>query len=512
MFSSEEAKVKVMNGLKKICDPVVSTLGVNGGHVLYQNDVGNYMLTKDGVTVAKNITLRDYIEDGIATIVKEGSLRTNNEAGDGTTTTVLFTRELVKTGLDMIGEGTARRRVVQMLDQVEARMLEALETEKRTMTEERMMSVAMVASNYDEEIATNSVKICSIAGVMGHVIIDISQTPETDVTNDAGYVVNVGMNVQELYPNRAQPMAKYNEAVGVFITDGRFYYRNDADRLMRQAIAAGYKTLVIVARDCAEGTDAFNQFVSNHSAGKINIVLIKLEDATVRNDLAIYLGTKVYSEKVGQTFNKVENSDIRDIPEVFVDRFKMIAYTHNKDTKEIAELIATVKEGLVKTPDDISLTHRLGSLTVGTVTLKVGANTPVERREKVDRYEDAINAIRSALRSGYVVGGGVTMRYAANNALEGLTDDGVRRLIDMLGSATIHEIAQDKFDSVIGQYTATDGLDTLNGVVTNLEGAGIIESFLVAQQTVRNAVSVAKSILSIENFVIIDDVVEEEDK
>jgi chaperonin GroEL len=485
----------IRRAVNRIADPVIQTLTPLGNNVMFEKDL-HTLITNDGATIAKLIDSEDETEDAIIQMVKYGSLATNNLAGDGTSTTILLTKVLTDLGLDSIAAGVKpmhlRAQFLKMRDEI---LVEA-EKFKKDVSKEDWMKIALISSSGDEKVAADVVEIVETAGLDGMVFLNESKNQKTKITKDSGYLLEEAM-FDPVLGNRQPGQADYTKP-HLFITDKKLYHIEECREILEQAHLSGVRDLVIVARDFVGESAGF--LISNHINEQVplNILLIKYttpeNDFTSLYDLATYLGTKVVTEKMGNFKGKLTADNFVLTERVYSAGTKTIFVADNKVNPELSILVADVRQKKEDNPDDQKLGKRLASLTAGTVNLEVGATTGPELRELIYRYEDAINATRAAIRSGYVIGGGITLFSVTRE---------MNDTAKLFGLASIKQIAENcgiDFDEI--KYSATVGYNAKTGEYSDLEKDGVIEPFDVFKYSVTNAVSIATAILTSGYFIV----------
>lgn len=485
----------IKRAVNRIAEPVIQTLTPMGNNVMFEKEFFTF-ITNDGATIAKMIDSEDETEDAIIQMVKYGSLSTNQLAGDGTSTTILLTKSLVDLGLEEIEKGKKPMVLKAELNKLKDKIIDAAREYKRDVGEEDTRKIALISSGGDEELADNVVQVIKTAGLDGMVFLNESKTPKTKIICDSGYNLDQPMFdpvLGNINPGRADYVQPH-----VFITDKKLYHVEECKEILETAYKNNANELVIVARDFLG--ESANFLISNHLDDKVplKILLIKYptpeNNFTALHDLATYLGGKVVTEKRGSLKGKLTPDDYVLAERVYSFGSKTIFVTDNKTNPELSFLVSEVKEKKESNPDDTESAKRLASLTAGTVTLEIGGATGPEMRELIYRYEDAINATRAALRSGYVVGGGVTLYNSTR---------GLGKLAEEFGTASIKQIAVNtgiEFDQ--SKYNNTVGYNAKTGEYSDLLEDGVIEPFDVFQYSVANAVSIATAILTSGYFIV----------
>jgi chaperonin GroEL len=404
----------------------------------------------------------------------------------------------------MIEGGTKPMVLKRQFESIRDSILEKSLTYKKDVTEEDWYKIAMISSSGSEEIAKNTVEIIGTAGVDGMVFINESKNQKTKIVKDSGYLLEEAM-FDPVMGNAAPGRADYTKP-HVFITDKKLYHVEECREILEQAYNSGVKDLVIVARDFIGESAGF--LIANHMDEKVplNILLIKYtvpdNNFIAMYDLATYLGANLVSEKVGSLKGKITPDHFCLVERVYSMGPKTIFVTENKSNPELSFLIEEVRQKKAETPEDNAINKRLASLTAGTVTIEVGATTGPELRELIYRYEDAINATRASIRSGYVVGGGLTL-FATTRGLDDLGKD--------FGTASIKQIADncgERFKE--DKYTDTVGYNAKSGEYSDLEQDGVIEPYDVFKYSVINSFSIAIAILT-SGYMIVNKVKKDKD-
>lgn len=485
----------IRRAVDRIAEPVIQTLTPLGNNVMFEKDLHTH-ITNDGATIAKLIDSEDETEDAIIQMVKYGSLATNQQAGDGTSTTILLTKKLVDIGLKEIEGGVKPMNLKNIFTELKDSILTKAEGLKKDVSKEDWFNIATISSSGDEELARNVVDIIDTAGLDGMVFINESKNNKTRIVKDSGYNLEEGMFdpvMGNVSPGRADYMNPH-----IFITDKKLYHLEECKEILEQGYQFGVRDIVIVARDFIGEAPGF--LIANHMDEKVplNILLIKYttpdNDTTPVYDLATYMGVEIVKDKMGSIKGKLTADNFALASRVYSHGRKTVFVSEKKVNPELSMLIEEVRKKKEENPDDQMVNKRLASLTCGTVNLEVGATTGPELRELIYRYEDAINATRAAIRSGYVVGGGVTL-YSVTRGLGELGKE--------FGKASVEQIARNcgiKFDET--KYSETTGYNAKKGEYSDLLRDGVIEPFDVFKYSVTNAFSIATAILTSGYFVV----------
>lgn len=511
IYKYEDIKEEILKAVDLISDPIKQTLSPKGNNVLYEDDKGEQFVTNDGVTIAKNISVKNPIHNAVIEVIKQPSLQVNRAVGDGTSTNILLSQVLIKEGSKLIDDGMNRMQLKEELVNMGEVLKKRLKKyTKNINTPEDIHKLAKISANNDEEIAKNVSRVIEVAGTDGMVFLEHNVNPETELIEDTGFNIDSGL-LPELANNGFS--TRYDN-VPVLVTDKRIYYKQEAETILKVAIKAGWRNVVIIARDFIG--ESINYFIANHGQ-TINILLVKEpecteKDNTAMRDLATYLGGNLITEKKGKLVDNLDASDFVFAKKVVSNPLKTVVVTNKPDNKELGELIGGIRKELKKDTKDKELRKRLARLTKGSVTVKVGGHTPIETQEKLFRYEDAVNATRSAIEHGYTVGGGLSL-YACYNEKDHTTMRGVAR---KLCEASIRQIAINcgKHEQTVLDKTETKkyiGYNAKTDKFEDLLEAGVIDPYKVTEMAIDNSISIATHLLT-SGYLIINDIEEDEQK
>jgi chaperonin GroEL len=485
----------IRSAVNRIAEPVIQTLTPLGNNVLFEKDLFS-VITNDGATIAKLIDSEDEVEDAIIQMVKYGSLATNKQAGDGTSTTILLTKQIVDQGLERIEAGDKPMLLKQQLTKLKDDILTKAEELKTEVNQDNWQEIALISSGGDEELSKNVVDIIDTAGLDGMVFINESKSGKTKIIKDTGYNINQQM-LDPVLGNRGNGQADYSKP-HVFITDKKLYHIEECREILERAFEYGVSDIVIVAKDFVGEAPGF--LVFNHTSEEVplRILLVKYplkdNDSTPLYDLATYLGGEVVTEKIGNLKGKLTADHYVLADRVYSAMDKTVFVTDKKANPELTSLVEEVRKLKEDNPDDTKAAERLASLTAGTVNLEIGASTGPEMRELMYRYEDAINAVRSSIRSGFVTGGGLTLLDATR---------GLGEFAERLGEASVKQIAHNCGISYQPEnYLGDTGYNAKTGKFSNLRDDGVIEPFDVFKYSLSNAISIANAILTSGYYVV----------
>lgn len=519
IYKIEDVMDRVIAGIDIISKPIAQTLSPKGGNVVYEDNRGDHHSSNDGFTIASNIQVKGDVENAIVEIVKGGSRKTNLEAGDGTSSTIVATSVLTKGGLKLVENGINQMDVRDTFIDFGKKLKTELEKSVvKLKGDEDVRKIALISASGDTDIADNVTKIIKVVGEDGQIIIDRGFNSSTEIIEDTGFLIRSGIPSQELANKQFQTNM---EDVPVLITDKRLYYKSEAETILSTVMMAGYQEVVIIAQDFIG--EALPYFIANHVNNKIRVILITEKKPEVLEDLAIFLGGEVVSDKKGSLVDNITIEDFVMAKRVFSDIHKSIISREGLEkTKAIKSRVKSIKEemervGNKQSGEYIDLQRRVSSLTNGMVTIKVGGQTPIEIMERIHRYEDAISAVRAAMKSGYLPGGGVSilngfdklkLNYSREfiQLFKDFAEVNLRQIVQNCGKSPdviLHMIREKNKDGF--------GFNATTGTITDMESHGIIEPYLVTSQVIDNAISIANIIIT-SRYIITNDVDDEDKK
>ena len=512
----EEARKALQNGVDTLADTVKVTLGPKGRNVVLDKKFGAPLITNDGVTIAKEIELDDPFENMGAQLVKEVSTKTNDVAGDGTTTATLLAQAMIQEGLRNLAAG-ANPIVVKkgMAKAVEAAVAEI---KKQAKTVEGSKDIARVGavSSGDEFIGKLIADAMEKVSADGVITIEESKTAETYSEVVEGMQFDRGYITPYMVTDTEKMEAVIDDAY-LLITDKKISVIADILPILEQLVQSG-KKLVIIAED-VEG-EALNTLIVNRLRGTLNVVCVKAPGFGDRRkemlqDIATLTGGTVISEQVGLELKTATMDMLGRARQVKVTKETTTIVDGAGDSQAIRDRIAQIRAQIGTTTseyDKEKLQERLAKLSGGVAVIKVGAATETEMKEKKLRIEDALNATRAAVEEGVVAGGGtifvnvVPAVEALLNTVEGDEKTGVRIIAKAL-EAPIRQIAANAGldGSVILEKVRSSqpgyGFDAYKEEYCDMVAAGIIDPAKVTRSALENAASVSAMVLTTESLV-----------
>jgi chaperonin GroEL len=515
LLFNEEARRKLLAGVEQISKAVKVTLGPKGRNVLLDKKFGAPTVTKDGVSVAKEVELADPYENMGAQLLKEVATKTNDVAGDGTTTATVLAYSLVKEGLKSVAAGMTPIELKRGIDKAVAIAVEEIKKNSKDIKDKEEIShVASVSANNDSEIGNTIADAMEKVGKDGVITVEESKTMDTSIEFVEGMQFDRGYISAYFVTDRDTMTSVYEDAY-ILIHDKKISSMKDMLPLLEKIAQTG-KPLLIIAEDC-DG-EALSTLVVNSLRGTLRTCAVKAPGFGDRRkamleDIAILTGGEVISEELGL---KLENTDISQLGKaktVKIDKDNTTIINGAGKQKDIQDRIAQIKAQIEDTTSDYDrekLQERLAKLAGGVAVINVGAATEVELKEKKHRVEDALSATRAAIDEGIVPGGEIALIQAALSLdkadTSGLTDDEkvgfkiVKRALE----EPIRQIAKNAGvdGAVIAERAKNEkkgiGFDAAKMEWVDMMKAGIIDPAKVTRSALQNAASIASLLLTTE--------------
>ena len=507
----EEARKAMLEGVDTLANAVRVTLGPKGRNVVLGKRFGSPVVTKDGVTVAKEIELRDKYQNMGAQMVREVAVKTNDKAGDGTTTATVLAQAIFREGVKNVTAGanpmSLQRGIQLATDQVVA---ELERMSKKVKSKEELENVATVSANNDRHIGKLISEAMERVGKDGVVTVEESRTLQTELEIVEGMQFDRGYLSPYFVTNPDRMEAILDEPY-ILLYDKKISAMRDLLPLLEQTASQG-RALLIIAED-VDG-DALATLVVNRLRGTIKVCAVKApafgdRRKAILEDLATLTGGKVITEDLGIKLDNVTVADLGTAKRVIVDKENTTIVEGGGDPRAIAGRVATIRKQIEETTSDYDrekLEERLAKLAGGVAVVKVGAPTETAMKEIKMRVEDALNATKAAAQEGIVVGGGVAL-LRAGKVLENhdSEDPDVRTGVKIVRRALqepIRRIAQNAgIDGavVIGELErlkGNKGYNAVSGEFEDLAAAGIIDPTKVVRTALQNAASIAGLLLT----------------
>jgi len=513
---NEQARAIVKKGIDKLADAVKVTLGPKGRNVILDKGYGGPTITKDGVSVAKDIELEDKFENIGAELVKSVASKTSDVSGDGTTTATVLMQSIVVEGLKNVTAGSSPISIRRGIEKgVEAIVAELKKFSKPVSSQEEITQIASISAN-DKEIGKVIAEAMESVGKDGVITVEESQSFGIDKEVVEGMQFDKGYISPYMITNTERMEAEYEDPY-ILITDQKISSIQTILPLLEKLAQAGKKDLVIIADDI-DG-EAMATLVVNKLRGAFNALGIKAPGFGDRRkemlqDIAILTGGKVISEEIGL---KLENATVEMLGtarKVKATKEATTIIEGKGEPQEIADRVASIKKQLTTVDSDFDkekLQERLAKLAGGVAVIKVGAATEVEMKEKKDRVDDALAATKAAVEEGIVVGGGVALMRSLK-AIADLQFDGEEQIgLDILRralEAPVRQIAGNagKDGAVVAENIKNNsdinyGYNAAEDKYEDLVKAGIIDPTKVVRSALQNAASAAAMFLTTEAVV-----------
>ena len=507
----EEARSAMLQGVNTLANAVRVTLGPKGRNVVIGKKYGSPVITKDGVTVAKEIELPDNYENMGAQMVREVAVKTNDTAGDGTTTATVLAQAIFRQGVKNVTAGAnpmSLQRGIQIA--TDAVVAELQRVSRKVKSKEDLMNVASVSANNDREIGKLISEAMEQVGKDGVVTVEEAKGLQTELEIVEGMQFDRGYLSPYFVTNSDRMECVLEEPV-ILLHEKKIAAMRDLLPILEQAAGNG-RPLLIVAEDI-EG-DALATLVVNKLRGTIKVCAVKApafgdRRKSILEDLAILTGARVITEDLGVKLENVQLSDLGKAKRVIVDKDTTTIVEGGGDPRAIQGRVATIRRQIEETTSDYDrekLQERLAKLAGGVAIVKVGAATETAMKEIKTRVEDALNATKAAAQEGTVVGGGVAL-LRAGQVLDKLSDDDadvltgikiVRRALE----EPLRRIAENAgLDGavIVGkveELKGTKGFNAATGEYEDLAAAGILDPTKVVRTALQNAASIAGLLLT----------------
>lgn len=519
----EKARRALKRGVDQLADTVKTTLGPKGRNVVLDQGFGSPTITNDGVTIAKDIELEDKFENIGAELVKEVATKTNDVAGDGTTTATLLAQSMINEGLRNVAAGANPLAIKRGLEKgVEAVVGQLRKDSDKVTTREEIAQVATISSQ-DETVGKHIAEAMDAVGRDGVITVEDSQTIGLEKEVVEGMQFDKGYVSPYMITDTAKMESVYSDPY-ILITDKKISSVNEILPLLEKLAQAGKKDLVIISEE-VDG-EALATLVVNKLRGTFRALAVKApgfgdsRDAMLE-DIAVLTGGKVISEKVGLKLENAELGMLGRAHKVIATKDNTTIVGGHGKKAEVAKRVSQIRKELEQTDsqfDKDKLKERLGKLSGGVAVIKVGAATETEMKEKKHRIEDALAATKAAVEEGIVVGGGVAL-IRTIKALDTVKAEGEEKLgVNILrrsleeplrqiainagkeGSVVVEEVKKRK--GSVGYNAQTD-------VYEDLIAKGIVDPTKVTRSALQNAASIAGMLLTTE--AVVTDIPEKKD-
>ncbi|MCS6837599.1 MAG: chaperonin GroEL [Bdellovibrionaceae bacterium] len=516
LLFSEQARASILRGVNTLANAVKVTLGPKGRNVVIEKSFGAPLITKDGVTVAKEIELENKFENMGAQMVKEVASKTNDQAGDGTTTATILAQAIYREGVKIVSAGHSPTAIKRGIDRaVEIVVDELKNMAKPIKSSAEIAQVGTISANNDKEIGKMLADAMDKVGKEGVITIEESKTAKTEVTVVEGMQFDRGYLSPYFVTNPERMEAELENAY-ILIYDKKISSMKDMIGIL-EAVAKSGRPLLIVAEE-VEG-EALATLVVNKLRGTLHVCAVKAPGFGDRRkamleDIAILTGGSVISEELGRKLDQATMADLGVAKRVVVDKDNTTIIDGNGKKSEIEARIAQIKAQIEEATSDYDkekLKERLAKLAGGVAVIHVGAPSEVEMKEKKARVEDALNATRAAVEEGIVAGGGTALLRAAQKIDKSKFNDEEAfgaMIIKRACEEPIRQIAVNAgldgaivMNKVLENKSATFGYNAFTDEYTDLLKDGVIDPVKVVRCALENAASVASLMLTTETMI-----------
>ena len=521
------ARKELVKGIDKLADAVVATLGPNGRNVVISNSQGVPQSTKDGVTVAKSITLKEPTQELGVQLLKQAAINTANKAGDGTTTSTLLAREMIKAGLNSLNNGENAVQIKRGIDKSIRVVIDNLQSKisEDITGESQLEQIASISANNDPEVGKLISTAIDKVGLEGVVHIEESKTGDTYLETVEGMQFDRGYK-SPYFVTDNNSMSSILDTPAILILDQKL---NSVKELLPilEAVSSQGKSLLIIAEDI--DNEALATLIVNKMRGTVSVCAVKSPDfgerrKLVLEDIAIMTGGQVFSKDKGMKLDKFSWDWFGEARKVTVTKDQ----TTLVDGKGTIEVIESRVEELQKQIDNSNspyeteqLQNRLAKFVGGVAIIHVGGHTETEMLEKKDRVDDALHATKAAIQEGVVAGGGVALLYAREAIDRSNTgSEIVYRACGKAFEQILVNAGYDRNEAIflgqtalvnIGKFNRWKGIDIETGKAIDFKKKGIIDPTKVTRLALENAASIAGTVLLTE-CTVTEDKSEDADK
>lgn len=511
---SDDARNKLACGVQKLTDAVKVTMGPRGRNVLIQKSYGGPTITKDGVSVAREIDLSDPLENMGAQLVKQVASKTADEAGDGTTTATVLANAIFKEGLRNITAGANPVEVKRGMDKALAAILENLKVSSKVIGgKNEIAQVATISANSDERIGNMIAEAMEKVGRDGVITVEEAKGINDELEVVEGMQFDRGYMSPYFITNKEKMTAEIDNPY-ILLFDEKITNLKDLLPILEK-VQKSSRPLLIIAED-VEG-EAMATLVLNKLRGILNITAVKAPGFGDRRkamlqDIAVLTGAQVISKEIGRTLESADISDLGQAARVVIDKDNTVIVDGKGEKSSVEARIKEIKTQIENTTseyDKEKLQERLAKLAGGVAVIKVGAATETEMKEKKDRVDDALSATKAAVEEGIVIGGGSALIRAASKVkvdpnMEHDQKIGYEIILRAI-KAPLRQIAENAgydagvvVNTIASAPSETQGFNAATGEYVDMFEAGIIDPLKVERVALTNAVSVSSLLLTTE--------------
>tara|TARA_B100001093_G_scaffold491225_1_gene531107 strand:- start:485 stop:2032 length:1548 start_codon:yes stop_codon:yes gene_type:complete len=490
------ARSQVLTGVEKLTNAVGSTLGASGKCVILEDGNGVPQITKDGVSVANAITLQDPIENIGATLIKQAAQRTVSDAGDGTTTATV----LAKAILDEAQSHSLlddERGMKDGINKAVTKVLEYITKNSKKVTGKKINQVATISANNDKKLGDIIGKAFKMVDETGIVMMETNEQPETVVELIEGVQYDQALKNNHFITNKEKGTAELDNPL-VLVVESQITNIRKIQSILEYVIKNGKSLLIIADADPqVVSALAMNKMKGNIKVNVIDAPVYGISKKDILEDLCSVTGAKLINEDLGDDMDLIQPEFLGSCIKSVTNHEETILRVDLSDKPKVKETIDLLEDQIKNTKNPniiIRLEKRLAKLNAKVATVKVGANSEVELKEKRDRVEDAICATKAAIKQGIVPGGGIALLNASTHLKP-----------DSIGEEVLYQAIRKPYELIlknagVKEYVDPDeqgrGLDVVTGKTVDMVKAGIIDPLLVTKSALINAASVATTILS----------------
>jgi len=492
----DEARSQVLAGVDKLTNAVSSTLGASGKCVILEDQNGKPIITKDGVTVANSVILRDPLQNIGATLLKEAAQRTVKDAGDGTTTATVLAKAIIEEAIKH-DELDTLRKIKEGIDLGVVNVVKYLKGKTKKIKGKKIDQVATISANNDKELGKLIGEAFRMVDETGVVMMEVNDKPDTTVELIEGVQYDKPIKNSNFITNQEKGTAELENAL-VLIVESKIENIRKIQPVLEHVIKNNLPLLIIADVDQqVESALAMNKIKGNIKVNIIDAPTYGLNRKEILSDLCDVTGATLINESLGDDMDLISVEHLGKCNKVVSSHEHTILKVDLKDNDKVNSTIKLIEDQIAKTRSPqmiVRLETRLAKLKAKVAIVKVGANSEVELKEKKDRVEDAICATKAAIKEGIVPGGGIALLNAAQN----LKPKSIGEEVLYCAIKKPYEIIlqnagveNNTLPEVEGQ-----GLDVVTGNTVNMVKAGIIDPLLVTKSALQSAASVATTILS----------------
>lgn len=490
----DDAKVKIFKGIDKLTKAVSSTLGASGQCVILEDGNGKPVITKDGVTVADSITLLDPVENMGATLLKEAARKTVKEAGDGTTTATVLAHSILNKAYE-VSKNNSIRIIKNGIDSGVDKVIEYLENKSIEVSGDMLMDIATISCNNDRELGEIIGDAFKAAGDNGVVVMEPTDTEETSFELVDGVQYEKGITNSHFVTSKEKRVAELENPL-VLLIESPVESIRQIQSVLEYVISNNKSLLIIGDLDPKiTSTLAMNKVKGNIKVNVIDAPTYGVNKKDMLSDLSVLTNATVINEDLGDDLDVISPNLLGQCKKSITSDYETILQV-DTESEEVLDLIKEVKAQMeeAKAPGDvIRLEKRLSRLSGKVAIVKVGANSEIELKEKSDRVEDAICATKAAIKEGIVSGGGIALLDASLKIKP--SNIGEEILLEAILAPFKKILSNAGVDVKVSEKEGI-GFDVITGEMVNMIEKGIIDPLLVTKSALKNAASVATTILS----------------